>query len=508
MRPLPTAPVARVFFVVFVGGATIADCAYGTDFTARTASRASVPFVAATPVHFEDDEDTLDSINLRPQNAPQVERVRPASGTAADAPATRFDVVASDSAILQTGYTAAAPPSAVTHGSDAAAISPPTITTTEPDSATLSERLLHELRLAGRAREAARLDPPKTAVRDAAADHLLLRSGRGDSPLAITRPADGIETVGYSYGTPTFDPACGVPVCDSQVAGCVACVAKPTWVFGVEGLIYTISDPDSERLLVECKAPGCSGQFFASDLSEDFAGGVRVSAFKPIDPCGCWSWTNGLEANAFWLDEFETDRYFTGPLLFIGGSPIGTGEVTVRYRSEILGAEINKIHPLSPWTNFLIGFRWINVEDNLAFNGVGTFSTITSSTDIENNLFGGQIGLTKGLYDLGGCLTIDGWAKVGLFGNALDAHSRLVNTAAAINQSTSTDEFEGTIVVDLQARANWAITHHLSATLGFQMIYIDELARAVSQFPNPVGQLAINDHLFIYGANAGITYAW
>lgn len=251
-------------------------------------------------------------------------------------------------------------------------------------------------------------------------------------------------------------------------------------------------------------------------LDEDLKNGARLRMGYRVNDC--W----GLEASVFGFLE-QNDRNVIGSNA-LGFPPLGrpvfdpatglttsipvstpglqTGTVSVQASSRLYGGDLNGVHPIccdSCYTlSALVGFRYLRLEEGLTvaesslfLDGSGSQST-RDSVSADNQFYGGQLGLTGGVQL--GRFYVGTTAKgsVGWTQEFTRSEGSGVVTAAGVSTvlpallvvpgRRSDDGVayvgEGSIEVAYQ------ITPHVSALVGWNILYWNKVARPGDQLSN------------------------
>ena len=182
-------------------------------------------------------------------------------------------------------------------------------------------------------------------------------------------------------------------------------------------------------------------------------------------------------------------------------STLGMARLRRSYSSEFQNFEANLYRDWSNWTKLLVGFRWLRLEEFASVTASGTnVANFDRRVDTTNNLYGGQIGLLHSFWDRGGRLTVDGSIKAGIYGNSIGRTSVGFGPASLGDDATS-------FVGELDLVLNYEVTAHWSATVGYQGLWITEVAQAVDQFFSPT-QVFHDETVILNGVRVGAAFSW
>jgi Putative beta barrel porin-7 (BBP7) len=278
------------------------------------------------------------------------------------------------------------------------------------------------------------------------------------------------------------------------------------WTASAEAMIMSRSGGKSSIMLTNA----ATGEELVNSngFNFDWAAGPRVGIVGEDIFC-CWD----VDASYFGIDGWTTSKDIVAPddgavfhLFNQTPNPItfgvGPGDVVnYHYISRLHSAEINLRHPIWERVYFLMGFRNLELHEELG-------STINDApafdVNVDNHLYGGQIGLNAAFINR--CRwSIEGVIKAGVYGNSAD----LAMSAASLEfgQKTTHTAVQG----EVGLMGIFQVTDHLSARLGYQAMWLDGIAIAGDQVesanPND-GKPYMGGTLFYHGATAGLEYAF
>jgi len=182
--------------------------------------------------------------------------------------------------------------------------------------------------------------------------------------------------------------------------------------------------------------------------------------------------------------------------------------LTVDYVSRLNSTELNWRRPAGDCFTWLAGFRAIQLHEVLDFAQIVPPVSIGSQFNVDNHLYGGQIGGQVDLCPCCGPLSLRGVMKAGVYGNFADYD--FVNT---FNSQSITlpvgDKWHTAFVGEIGITAAYPLTDHLSVRGGYQLLWIDGVALASDQdFPFPATTIDTSSHVFYHGALVGLEMAW
>lgn len=287
-----------------------------------------------------------------------------------------------------------------------------------------------------------------------------------------------------------------------------AAECPPRWSVGASALILHRETPDADVLVFDVLDPDANLNGEAFDFGVQ--GGFEVALRRePGD--GGWPI---FEARFFALDSWSADasaamtpgnpiQINTAPPTFVLGQVTA---VDASYASQLYNLEFNLGASLTENVKGLIGFRYVELDEDLNMAFAGT--PVTYDVDVANRLYGVQVGL-----EYARCvnrLEVDLFGKVGLYGNAAD-HRTQVWTGAFLADAvgnTGSAAFLG----ELGVTGKYWLTDHLAAVGGYRVMWIEGVALASDQIAvtNLPGQSGIDSDggVFYHGAVVGMELAW
>jgi hypothetical protein len=289
-----------------------------------------------------------------------------------------------------------------------------------------------------------------------------------------------------------------------------------------------------------------------SDVDYDDRSGARITAGLWLDKEGCV----GIEASGFILEDRTVNMAvgsdpFGNPLL---GRPIFnalakteannfaafpgalSGGINLSTTNELWGAEANFVGSLYRGkrcnADMIVGFRYVGMDESLsvsnvttvlpggsaAFNGAlvpaGTTLGILDRVETRNDFYGGQLGaktefcLNRIFVNFIGKLAVgNAHEVVNIRGSttsigptgALTLPGGLL--AVASNSGlVSRDDF--TFIPEAQVKVGFRFGQHLSAYVGYSMMYWFDVARPGEQFDRTVNPLLVPSNLAFTGTSA------
>ena len=128
----------------------------------------------------------------------------------------------------------------------------------------------------------------------------------------------------------------------------------------------------------------------------------------------------------------------------------------------------------------------------------------------HNHLYGFQIGCDAKLRAPEKLFQIDALAKAGVYGNAVGLTNDYADTVRSYSASSSSGHVA--FVGELGLMASYRLSDHLSARVGYQLLWLDGVAVGPEQISSTdflSGSAAFKPGTaFYHGANVGLEFQW
>ncbi|MEX2171918.1 MAG: hypothetical protein WD851_21540 [Pirellulales bacterium] len=329
-----------------------------------------------------------------------------------------------------------------------------------------------------------------------------LESNVNEPTLAPTATLDSPEYVDDS--SDAWSDNCGD--CYTSCVRCMPC--QPLWVVRGGTAILHRSTPDDITI-----AEPLGGLFQISTGSHfdfDYTAGADISLERRLgNSC------NSIEVR--YLGALDWDSQVSYDLfgdIGLGASPvIGVDSLDARYSSSLDSTEINFRHQYSDRFTWLVGFRWIELQEDLNFDVNFIIpSLVDFNWNVDNRMYGAQLGGDFQLWRLTGPLRVNSVMKAGVYANNADndftfsiVDIPIISGGAGGNQTA----FVGEITVN----ASYQLTQHIALRGGYQLLWIDGVALATNQAAETLAQgdidvIDTDSDLFYHGALAGVDFVW
>lgn len=299
------------------------------------------------------------------------------------------------------------------------------------------------------------------------------------------------------------DASCTTPmqVTENGCGSNCYCTYVPNWTIRGEALIWDRVGGGGVALV------GAPVALNSSDLDIAWRAGFRVAAIRHGIFDSCWD----LEVAYFGIDGWsatqllaDADNFLTLPPIFVGGVVPNT----VTYTSSLHSFEVNGRRAYSEYASWFVGFRALQIDEQLAsdFGGVATFSTSTL-----NQLYGAQLGLDVQFWE-GPCWYMNAVGKAGIFGNSADVTTTTAGVGGALPLIALTGN-QTSFVGELGLNANYRYSERFTLIAGYNLLWVTGVALAPDQLAavniaTGAGAPDTNGSLFYHGVNLGAQYTW
>lgn len=287
--------------------------------------------------------------------------------------------------------------------------------------------------------------------------------------------------------------------CDGPCSMCDCCC--PVWTIRAEALLWDRVGGGGVALV---NAP-------VAVTTDDFDFPLAVGPRLTVIRHGVFDTAWDLEFAYFFIDGWsdtvalaDIDDYQTTPQINIGGVTPGV----ITYDSTLDSGEVNLRRDYNDWLTWLAGFRWVQVDENLN----ATFGAASHNVEVNNRLFGGQLGVDALLWTNGADLDVTGVGKAGIYANSADQTTTTVGVGGALPLTGAADS-QIAFVGELGINARYRMSDRWTAIGGYNLLWISGVALAPDQLATTnittgVATVDLGGGLFYHGANAGIEYVW
>jgi hypothetical protein len=364
------------------------------------------------------------------------------------------------------------------------------------------------------------------------------------APEMIHHPGSSAVAPGPVAPAPVYDHAMSGPegcaTCDNNGYaygddfGLGACGCGPSWYAGFTALYMTRNKPNPYQVSFDTTNPVGELILNTDTIDDDWQEGFEVRVGKYL---GC---SSAVEFSYWTLDNFGGQVHAYDPAgvgslntpfdfrsLNFNGAPVNdlfdNAEAHRLTRNdEFHNFEVNFINlsgnPCSRIrTSGLAGFRYINFRESwqLASSymnrnfGVDPANEAYYDIDVENNLFGLQIGGRADVM-LTDCLSLYAAPRFGVFANYMEHDSRIYSGTGVSAMNVSSNNTILSLLGQLDVGVNYQITNWLSVYGGYRVVAISGIALADQQIPYlqddlfGISDIDHNSNLVLHGATGGL----
>lgn len=276
-----------------------------------------------------------------------------------------------------------------------------------------------------------------------------------------------------------------------------------------------------------------------NDFHPGFCGGPRINLIRHADS------GYDLELSYYQVDDWRSDKtvvpndpdeclvmrapgQWISPSTAPGGwngwiqtNQDGTQAMAWEYDTQLRNAEVNLRWDPAHRVTMLAGFRWMNLEENLA----GALSPPTIATEppfwktgTSNNLFGLQIGADGTLWQRGR-FSLGGRVKAGVYDNNAQQTTAVSVIAKQVRTGSATTN-HAAFVGETGLLCRCRIGNRLELRAGYELIWLEGVALASGQiqetytttkvFENAVQAMGVNcsSRALYHGATFGCAYSF
>lgn len=320
-------------------------------------------------------------------------------------------------------------------------------------------------------------------------------------------PADSASNAASDPVSAAVSDASAWSIAGGEVVCEDDCCCPPLWTVQAGAII--LSRSSRSALLLEDTITG-EALLDASDFSSPWAAGVEFAIRRQLDDC------RALEVRYFQVDGWESqETVTTSPIWNFPTDPplfgLGVATIDATYATRLYSTEINLRRAGSDWLTWLVGFRWVELYEDLAFDADFGGNAALVEFTTANRLYGGQVGADAVLWDNGSALRVDGIFKAGLFGNA---GSQEFGVTQAVGPAFLSEDSQGQVAFlgEMNFVGVYQWTDNLALRAGYQLLWLEGIATA----PDQVAALDVlnasgidtTGGAFYHGALVGLEVTW
>lgn len=324
-------------------------------------------------------------------------------------------------------------------------------------------------------------------------------------PSLVEEPTgEGQESPEYYGGTPVEPPAMeeiltpGFDVYDEGTAEAVTATGGVYWSLQFDAIFLRRSE-QTVLPLVDGATP-----YGAQNLDVPFKFGPRVSLIGS-NLYGQWQAEFTYFSVDGWLTQRTSDAATT--LLTTPAINFGARPVTSAYRESLYSTEFNLRRQFWNSLTMISGFRMIELQSDLFTDLVGSSHHVNAN----NHLYGYQLGGDWRFFS-GYHLDLSTWLKAGVYGNAADQSTDIVNVGGAV-PNFGVAGGRAAFVGELGVAGAYRWNGWLAARAGYQLLWFDGVAMAPDQIPvsnvaTGVAALDTSKTLLYHGGFMGLELTW
>ena len=333
------------------------------------------------------------------------------------------------------------------------------------------------------------------------ADSRYYANGGGPAPAPGTAvsPAEVQPAVpGCSGGVVGAEAACCNDVC-MDACDCAPVLTCKNWTV-LAGATFLNRNNDREVFL---RGPG-GGSILGPDIGPQT--GFQGSVIRHGDGLD-------FEVGVLWLvSNSRNDFIDIDPGTSVPGTDLifaAPGDGFSSYDSELFSAEFNARRRYSDYFTILGGFRYLNLNEELLIGTVDTLPDLGAQTEVDNNLYGFQIGIDSVIYQ-SGYWNINAIGKAGIYYNDIDRDIVLMGDPIPGTVRVSDDDDTEAFVGQAELSATYWITENFGLRGGYQVIWLDGVALAPAQLRGigEGGEIDSSSSPFYHGALVQGEFVW
>jgi len=296
------------------------------------------------------------------------------------------------------------------------------------------------------------------------------------------------------------------PGCDAIADGTSCCGNGPLWTAQAGAVI--LSRTSRSAILVRDAVTG-DPLINARDLGTPWAAGPDISVQRWFDS------GSSLQFRFFDVDGLSSHTSFaTTPFIILPTVPplfgFGLTNMAPTYATRIYSTELNLQRPAASWLSWLVGFRWVELYENLDLHFTAPLATGDLRFQTANRLYGGQAGASALLWNRG-ALRVDSVLKAGLYGNAASNQFLLTQSIGPAFRAAD-QRGQVAFLGDISIVGVYQWTDNIALRGGYQLLWLDGVALAPDQIAAThaitANGIDTTGDSFYHGALLGLEVAW
>ncbi len=269
----------------------------------------------------------------------------------------------------------------------------------------------------------------------------------------------------------------------------LACDCQPqTWYSASADLLWLGRGKADPNFLIVAPANAPTDSLLdASDLEFNVKAGVDVGLRSRRRNGQTWELRyfgiyDQLAHERRIYDDGDLDNTNDAAIVHFNGDLGSYTDLTTAYSSDLHSGEVN-VWLRERWGfEPVVGFRWIRQNEDLEMFAT-TDLTEGALIDLSNNLYGGQVGLRRVLWQTPSRCRVDATLKGGVYYNGMTFDSEFRTLGATIptfNETFSSTAFGGEIAVT----AIYRFSPGFSVNIGYTGLWLDRVGLAADQMDN------------------------
>jgi len=255
--------------------------------------------------------------------------------------------------------------------------------------------------------------------------------------------------------------------------------------------------------------PGGDILFSTDEFNSPFRAGPR---FLLGHTFGDSRWQ--IDGSYFFIDDWD-DTAFSNNSALLQETPgyfLNDSDSSFREFTELKNGELN-LRYLVPMPHccltpkFIIGWRYMSIDERMDFRMPAQISTPTISTHARNDIFGPQLGGEFYFFAYPHC-----WIDLSIKGALCDDRAFQETTDTRVGAPSGSwrrSRDATTFVGDLELELVWQITPKLMTRIGYQAIWINNIAMAARNFDMPDSmQIDTTGRAVYHGPHIGLEFDW
>jgi hypothetical protein len=288
--------------------------------------------------------------------------------------------------------------------------------------------------------------------------------------------------------------------------------------------IYLHRSQPTRRNLVTTTSSGGTVLLNATDFDLGYSNGWDISLMRNNVLDTGWN----LEALYFSVDDWlATDTVTSNGGSYIRyqtaiGNASNRATIMSNYRSNLHNFELNVRHEMGSRGSFLMGVRYVHLREHLGIldemhsttSPYPLVNRLNSQTETTNYLIGAQAGFDGYIYKIGR-FELGGFAKAGIYNNAVNNYTTVTQTSPVQNINASARAVRTSFVGDAAVIGAYKYSEHLTFRAGYQLLVIGGAAAVTDQVTlmkptasPPTGNVNYWSSPVYYGPFAGMEFSF